>query len=264
MTRRRAFTLIELLVVISIISLLISLLLPALAKARESVNLVKCMSNQRQIIIAVLTYAADDKNGSFPPSTASRVVGSSVSFTMPVYINYTNAFANGGKGWQIKELLGNYISNGLIFACPLAPDSGAQITQNAFERGFAFASNALSSYELLWNYKQWDEDVVPGSSAHGSFVAPGSVEEVNADDLIIADALAWGFGGAGYISPHGQGVVLHPNYPYYGLADDLPQSLPINGGYRDGSVSTMQAGELTKNTLPWFPGIWMYLPERNP
>lgn len=55
----QAFTLIELLVVISIISLLIALLMPALAAARTSVYTVQCSSNQRQLVLLVNAYAAD-------------------------------------------------------------------------------------------------------------------------------------------------------------------------------------------------------------
>ena len=65
--RRNAFTLIELLVVISIIALLIALLLPTLAQARESAGHTICLSNQRQLALATLVYAADH-DGIVPPA----------------------------------------------------------------------------------------------------------------------------------------------------------------------------------------------------
>jgi prepilin-type N-terminal cleavage/methylation domain-containing protein/prepilin-type processing-associated H-X9-DG protein len=57
----RGFTLIELLVVIAIIALLIGILLPSLSGARAAGRGVVCLSNQRQIGVALMMYAADQK-----------------------------------------------------------------------------------------------------------------------------------------------------------------------------------------------------------
>lgn len=83
--RGRAFTLIELLVVMAIMAMLISILLPALGRAREQSRKVVCASNLRQIGIALWNYWADQ--GDRVPYVESPFTNGTGSSAVPAFGN---------------------------------------------------------------------------------------------------------------------------------------------------------------------------------
>ncbi len=94
-----AFTLVELLVVIGIIALLISILLPALNRARATAQKVACLSNMRQIGLGIMLYANEHK-GSLPyaafrdlkdnrTTTWDRLITQYMGGNVPQYVSGT-------------------------------------------------------------------------------------------------------------------------------------------------------------------------------
>ena len=71
--RATAFTLVELLVVISIISVLMGLLLPAVQQARESARRTQCMNNIRQLSLACLQH--EERTRRFPVGRLGTTLG---------------------------------------------------------------------------------------------------------------------------------------------------------------------------------------------
>jgi prepilin-type N-terminal cleavage/methylation domain-containing protein/prepilin-type processing-associated H-X9-DG protein len=111
--KTKAFTLIELLVVISIISLLISILLPALGKARKAANTIKCANLLKQFGVVDAIYTSENKEWCLPNKLWSEDNGLTVSgastpndekeipwFNNTVMRNAMNmGFGNGGSKW---------------------------------------------------------------------------------------------------------------------------------------------------------------------
>ncbi len=105
---KRGFTLIELLVVIAIIAILAAILFPVFARAREKARQTSCLSNEKQIALAVLMYVQDYDE------------------RMPV------SRSTGGENW--RETVSPYIKNEQIWVCP-SRDAGLTTCHTQYGHG---------------------------------------------------------------------------------------------------------------------------------
>jgi prepilin-type N-terminal cleavage/methylation domain-containing protein/prepilin-type processing-associated H-X9-DG protein len=135
---RSGFTLIELLVVIAIIAILASMLLPALAKAKEKARAIKCVSNLKQMSLSMLLYA-DDRN--------DQLVTLYLFQTAP-----PGAFFPGTVTWWI-DLLRPYLQTTNIIGCPTVLGGVASTPGGPGGLGLALSHPELSAWDDSWTPK---------------------------------------------------------------------------------------------------------------
>ena len=139
-----AFTLIELLVVISIISLLISILLPALGAARKAAQSAKCLANLKQIATMHVMYDGDNNS-------------------LPVYAEYSTALSKIYKSWNWRYYAQGYTQSYGIYDCP-SMDNATGMTEL-----LGNTDNYASESASQWSRWQLVEYGVNNNSLFGSY-----------------------------------------------------------------------------------------------
>ena len=232
--RGSGFTLIELLVVIAIIAVLISLLLPALKRAKRNVKVIVCSANLKSYALGLNVYATEDGQGHYPvqdggswgsfmkvwqgPSKSS-VYGA----INPDANSYLNMFADivcGGDGrilwcpfdrWYNPQVPGSH-----VVADPNHPDLYYRAQFQAY----------LTSYLRYTNDRGAGTDWTnSGNSNHGPPVSPNSAQDAIVADLCTSHP-------SGYQEVHMDNLTAAPP------VTALTQRRENNVAYSDGHVET--------------------------
>ena len=232
--RRRAFTLVELLVVIGIIALLISILMPALRRAREAANAASCSSNQRQIMMAFLMFANDHK-GQLPGNWWDYLNKDTEKRSW--LINASEPFENAPQNGTVWR----YLNNLEVYRCP-------SMVEGTFGKGsgsngrFDYASFLVFSGARVTNIKP-----------QATFTFGGRTEVVPTP-IVCEEEPINGINGGNNEGGHCNTDRLAHTHPNYGTQMVNGKRVPRGGAYYasiDGSVHYF-VEPFEANSLAWY------------
>jgi len=253
------FTLVELLVVIAIIAVLVSILLPALAKAKDQARLIMCLSNVRQVGTGCIAYTLEN-DGYFP-----RNVVEDTDWGPCVY------YAPGFKDFNLMDDVYPYVADLNIFVDPVVSEAQTRSVTEWLDEG-----DWPSVFLFYWNWWYLGGECEEG----GVRVSVKRMAEASAgrplfmDHGIDATVIQGAWRGEVRTQHVKRNRTLFPDDwarmagAYYGPAY-VTYSVPsreevvgVNATYSDGSALFVRANELIQETIwgDFYPPIQGIVP----
>lgn len=237
MKKRFGFTLIELLVVIAIIAILAAILFPVFAQAREAARKTSCISNLKQIALALGMYQTDYDgkmmaSGMLPENPATAADGTNIIRML-----------SGGSSYFLQP----YIKNQQIFVCP------SDVGENYWGRsstGWPWSTTSWFGRPTSYHFRHCFDAGLNGDVRLGT----SDAQVINpANSIVFYEAGAFHkeklplFGG---VHPTGSPVLT-------------PPTRQINVSYADGHVKVFRLNHRQPGWNPNHDMNWLLLGDRD-
>ena len=235
--KKFGFTLIELLVVIAIIAILAAILFPVFSKAREKARQTACLSNMKQLGLAMVQYTQDYDEMMVP------------SYNFPPGTNVT---------W--RTLIFPYVKSVNVYTCPSNPKNQVQANDDQSPNLFMTSYSCNGYYTNAVPPTSFSGGMVPmpraGQGSVGLSMISAPAQVICVTETIKPDAELWAEETNAAPDGYFFGHIGRPNFLF---CDGHVKNMALMG-----TVTPVNMWEITNANPNWFTGALAYSQQNDP